>query len=431
MNSEDDIVVDETVIAFLSDDGWKEGLVEWAQVVRTSTGRRQTAYHVCSEEEQTLYTIGLNDSTPLHEMEWWIVGHKQTADCTCEAEDHCQALASAIPPPSSSSEEDFPPFDPLTGSPVPPPPITPHCWLQYHNAPVDTNDNSSSTSDSNVEWLTVGTRHFYLEGVQLPSGDYGIGRPARNEDGKTSKEAGKPAPKKQKPKVPIAKIRGMIKDNVSAQYRLDNPKRKRSKARRRYDMYKVARTLQEAVSLGSTLADVCTDIEKGYVVVKQVAVTDEGDSGSALDRMIAEGEDLINQIKEFSEDIQASTDGNRGLECPTTVNPEMCVASRALNEESVGCDDAGTCRKAAPTPPPVRRSKRLRTQLSNQALEALCATSVVVLLSSDHTLGATQQLSATARKRTRTRAEIELLCANDKKKKQRTLEQHKFYKKPP
>ena len=45
---------------------------------------------MCSEEEQVLYTIGFNDSPPLHDMEWWIVGHKQTADGTCEAEDHCQ-----------------------------------------------------------------------------------------------------------------------------------------------------------------------------------------------------------------------------------------------------------------------------------------------------------------------------------------------------
>ena len=73
LNSEDDIVVNETVIAFLSDDGWKEGLVDWAQVVTTRAGHRQTAYRVLSEEEHVLYTIGFDDTPPLHEMEWWIV----------------------------------------------------------------------------------------------------------------------------------------------------------------------------------------------------------------------------------------------------------------------------------------------------------------------------------------------------------------------
>lgn len=438
LNSEDDIVVGETVIAFLSDDGWREGLVEWAQVVRTSTGHRQTAYHVCSEEEQVLYTIGFNDSPPLHDMEWWIVGHKQTADGTCEAEDHCQvepgqseqALgASATPPLSTSSEDDFPPFDPLTGSPVPPPPITPHYWLQYHNASAEANDNSSSTSDDNIEWLTVGTRYFDLEGVQLPSGEYEIGRPARCADAKTSEKTGKP--KKKKPQLPIASIRAMIKDNVSAQYRLDNPKRKRSRTRRRYDTYKVARTLQEAINLGSTLADMRTDIEKGYVITKQMTATTETDSGLALDKMIAEGEDLISQIQEFSEDIQASTKDDDDFECLAALDPEIDVSCGAVNEENTPRRNK-TTQDDSMSRTVKRRSNRLRTQLSNQALEALCAMPVIVLLSSlDPTLGAASPSMAATKKRTRTKAEIELLCATERNKKQRTLEQHSFFKKPP
>ena len=46
-----------------------------------------------------------------------------------------------------------------------------------------------------------------------------------------------------------------------------------------------------------------------------------------------------------------------------------------------------------------RRSNRLRTQLSNQALEALCAMPVIVLLSLDPTLGAANPSMAETKKR--------------------------------
>ena len=82
-------------------------------------------------------------------------------------------------------------------------------------------------------------------------------------------------------------------------------------------------------------------------------------------------------------------------------------------------------------PSDKRRSNRLRTQLSNQALEALCAMPVIVLLSLDPSLGATNPSMAETKKRTRTKAEIEVLCAIEKNKKQRTLEQHNFFKQPP
>ena len=70
VNDENDIVVDKTRIAVMTDDGWVEGLVEYAQVVRGVRGRQHTAYHVNVE------TIGLNGTPPLCEMEWRIVGQE-------------------------------------------------------------------------------------------------------------------------------------------------------------------------------------------------------------------------------------------------------------------------------------------------------------------------------------------------------------------
>ena len=39
-NDENDIVVDKTRIAVMTDDGWVEGLVEYAQVVKGARGRQ-------------------------------------------------------------------------------------------------------------------------------------------------------------------------------------------------------------------------------------------------------------------------------------------------------------------------------------------------------------------------------------------------------
>ena len=207
-------------------------------------------------------------------MEWWIVGQKQGEGASDEEEERSQvepdlggATRDLSPTPqlSASSEEDFPPFDPLTGSPVLPPPITPHYWLRYHAA-TRANDSSSSTSEDDAEWLIVGTQHFYLEEAQLPKGEYWIGRPARTESNQTVTTNKTKLPTRVRPtRLPIASIKAMIKDNVVAQYRQANPKRKRSKARMRYERYKVAHTLKEAIGLGSTIADIRTDVEKIYV----------------------------------------------------------------------------------------------------------------------------------------------------------------------
>jgi len=157
-----------------------------------------------------------------------------------------------------------------------------------------------------------------------------------------------------------------------------------------------------------------TDIEKGYVITKQMTATTETDSGLALDKMIAEGEDLISQIQEFSEDIQASTKDDDDVECLAALDPEIDIPCGAVNEENTPRRNK-TTQDGSMSRTVKRRSNRLRTQLSNQALEALCAMPVIVLLSSlDPTLGAASPSMAATKKRTRTKAEIELLCATEK-----------------
>ena len=55
------------------------------------------------------------------------------------------------------------------------------------------------------------------------------------------------------------------------------------------------------------------------------------------------------------------------------------------------------------------------------SLKVVRATPAIVLLSLDPTLGATHQNPTEAKKSTRTN---ELICASDRKKQQRTLDQH-------
>ena len=95
-------------------------IVDWAQVVTARAGHKQTAYRVLSEEDHILYTIGFDDTPPLHKMEWWIVGQKQVEGLPEEGEERNQVEldvggATQDPGPttclSSSSEGDFHIFD--------------------------------------------------------------------------------------------------------------------------------------------------------------------------------------------------------------------------------------------------------------------------------------------------------------------------------
>lgn len=133
VNDENDIVVDKTRIAVMTDDGWVEGLVEYAQVVRGVRGRQHTAYHVNVEfpSGPMHVTIGLNGTPPLCEMEWWIVGHEGessneepgTPPCTnsnqtTSIERSMGDDSPLMQSPSSVEDDGFPPFDSRTGSPI-------------------------------------------------------------------------------------------------------------------------------------------------------------------------------------------------------------------------------------------------------------------------------------------------------------------------
>ena len=102
------------------------------------------------------------------------------------------------------------------------------------------------------------------------------------------------------------------------------------------------------------------------------SIADNGNAESPLDKMLAEGEGFLSQINEFSQEMQAPNSGDEGPECLTTLNAEIEEASIALHEEYVDGAITHRCRKAAQTavpaakhPTAVRRSARLRTQLSN------------------------------------------------------------------
>ena len=199
-NDENDIVVDKTRIAVMTDDGWVEGLVEYAQVVKGARGRQHTAYHVNVEfpSGPMHVTIGLDGTPPLCEMEWWIVGQEGDSSDEEPSSPRRTNSSSESPvrddsplrrSPSSVEDEDFPPFDSRTGSPIL---ITStcssdtsssnsqsHCQTPYaifslhpeavqnhdqepHVPPTIDADDESSSSISDVEWETV---HQPLEHV--------------------------------------------------------------------------------------------------------------------------------------------------------------------------------------------------------------------------------------------------------------------------
>ena len=215
-SDESDIIVDKTRIAVLTDEGWVEGVVEYAQVIKGKGGKRHTAYHVNVEfpEGPMHVTIGLDGSPPLCEMEWWIVGQEEQSadeelqDGALMAEERSTSqesnrmnespLEGHVPPmpalPSDDCEssdpcEDYPPFDSRTGSPLPPcsdgsmdelnPTNQRECQVPYADIylhphavheggrhsptpPMASQDSDSDSSISEVEWETI---HRPLEHV--------------------------------------------------------------------------------------------------------------------------------------------------------------------------------------------------------------------------------------------------------------------------
>jgi len=138
------LAVDETRIAVSTDEGWVEGVVEYAQIVKGAHGKRHTAYHVKVEfpEGPMHVTIGLDGSPPLSEMEWWIVGQEgrhsdeeshngssmrddssMALDLESSLRSHEGSMKEAAPlsseHDSKNSCENHPPFDSRTGSPLP------------------------------------------------------------------------------------------------------------------------------------------------------------------------------------------------------------------------------------------------------------------------------------------------------------------------
>ncbi|CAK0863210.1 unnamed protein product [Prorocentrum cordatum] len=62
-----------------------------------------------------------------------------------------------------------------------------------------------------------------------------------------------------------------LDDSVAVSFRQDNPKSRGSKAHERYERYKAAATVGEAVGLGASKGDVANDVKKGFCTVLSAA----------------------------------------------------------------------------------------------------------------------------------------------------------------
>jgi hypothetical protein len=77
-DSEDDIIVNRTVLRIRTDEGWVEGMVIHIHQRRIRS-KHQTVYHIKPiGDPNTVVSIGDVGEEPLEHMEWWIVGEKES-----------------------------------------------------------------------------------------------------------------------------------------------------------------------------------------------------------------------------------------------------------------------------------------------------------------------------------------------------------------
>jgi len=129
-----------------------------------------------------------------------------------------------------------------------------------------------------------------------------------------------------------------LTDDLRIQYRSENPKRPGTKANERYEQYKVATTVGEAISLGACRGDVANDVKQGFCTIlndngackepaepqSQKRPAEQGDKGTAKKpkRSAAVPEAPPNQDEVENSSLHAEPAANESAEAPSKAAPE-------------------------------------------------------------------------------------------------------------